>query len=239
MGKKRQRAGGSVKPTPTLSEQIERREQATLLREAQQRMQSGETLTPKHKAAVERHQQDTFLSVFLGCQKTFFAELLGAAPKVLVDNRDRRGFPWPVGKRDRVNGRDILRFLWRHFLENKPQGYTGKRTVDDILLEGASQELKDQYVREQIQEKQLQRRIKAHELELLEQAHIPTKEVRTLLGEVANLIAKKRESLERSLDGESLKIASRAFEDMADDIARKADGIDDGGDSEIESIDLA
>lgn len=231
MGKKRPKAAPTA-AGPTVTEQIEQREQARLLQSAQSK--GLRNLSANEKAAVARHEEGIFLRVFQSCRKTLLTELLATSAKVVVDNRNRRGFPWPLGKRDRVDVRDVLQFLWRFFLEHPlPEARPCELTEEDVLLAGASQDLKDEFLRERIRERRIVNQQKAIELQLLEDSYIPTKEVRTLLGEAAGLIAKKREHLERVLDGETLALVSRAFEDMAEDINRKGEAIDDGGRDQV------
>lgn len=226
MGKKRQKAAAAV-AQPTVTEQIEQREQAKLLQAAQAK--GLRDLTANEKAAVARHEEGIFLRVFASCRKTLATELFGTSSKVITDNRNRRGVPWPLGKRDRVDLRELVQFLWRYFLEHPlPEARPGGLTEEDVLLAGASQDLKDEFLRERIRERRIVNQQKSIELQLLEESHIPTKEVRIILAEAAGLIAKKRESLERILEGEAREVVSRAFEDMAEDINKKGEAIDDG-----------
>lgn len=233
MGKPRQRKAAGSATKPPITQQIEQAERAKLAKSAQKKLAAGESLTAHEKAEINRRQQETFLSVFLSCGRSLFADLLEASSKVLCDNRDRRGFPWPEGKRDPVDGRKILRFLWRYYLENKPsESSNRKRSTDEILLEGASPELKDEYVREQIREKQINRELKELDLAKAREAHLPTEAFRARLMEAGQLIAKKREYLERVLPDPQRTVVSQAFDDMADALEKRAQQVNDGSDLE-------
>lgn len=221
----------------TLSEQIEQREQRDLLASAQSK--GLRNLTGAEKSAVHKHETGTFDRVHASCTKTQVSEILEAAPKVILDNSRRRAFPWPTGKRDRVNLRDLTRWLWRYFLEHPlPEARAGGLTEDDVLLAGASQDLKDEFLRERIRERRLVNRQKTIDIVLAEESHLPTERVHGVFMGMAEVVRKKSSNLQRKFDGEVGQEIALAFEDLADAFEKRAIN-EFGNDSECEPTDTA
>ena len=230
---KQKRAAGNA--GPTLSEQIEQQEQRKLLASAQSK--GLRDLNASEKAAVRKHEEGIFTRVFSSCSKTLATWALGSSPKVIVDNARRRGFPWPEGKRDRVNLLDVTQWLWRYFLEHPlPEARSGNLTEDDVLLAGASQELKDEFLRQRILERRLVIRQKSMEVVLLEESHIPAEKVYGAFMAMAEVVRKRSANLQRKFDGEAGEQISLAFEDLADAFEKRALN-EFGNDSECEPAD--
>lgn len=221
MGKKRPESAAVGASPPTLSEQIDQQEQARLLREVQQRRQSGKPLTPKHKAAVRRHEESTLVRLLGGVGKTLAAWLLDSSSKVINDAMRKRGFPWPEGNRDRVNVVELLRWLWRYYIEHPlPDARAGGLTEEDVLLVGASPDLKDEFLRERIRERRLVNRQKSMELVLLEESHIPTERVAQFAMGLAEVARKRSEDEQRRFESrfgpDAAKMVAQMYEDFAD-----------------------
>ncbi|TWT35333.1 hypothetical protein KOR34_02230 [Posidoniimonas corsicana] len=223
MAKKQQRAAQAA----TLSEQIEQQEQAELLRSAKAKGFRG--LSGAEKAAVRKNEESTLVRLLGSVGKTLSAWLLDTQSKQIRDAMRNRGFPWPEGNKERVNLIELLRWLWRYFIEHPlPDAKPGGLTEDDVLLVGASQELKDEFLRQRIVERRLVIQQKEHELLLARESHLPTVEVQQVLAEAAQLIAKKREYLERTLPPEAARVVAQGFDDIADAIERQAEVIHEG-----------
>lgn len=221
---KPRRSKRTAEPEPSLTERIEQQELASLVRSAQAKIQQGQTasLSRAEKGALatyERMQLETYgLRYFRRMPKADAIDHLGSSSKVVTDNRERRGFPWPTGRRDPVDVQSILRWLWRYFLETEPA--THAADADGDLLRMASDELKDELIRERIEERKIANEQRRVELAALIGSYRPAEMYETLLGEMAEVIRRKRLELGKRLDGHVGEVVDRAFDDLADTFER-------------------
>ncbi|MEO0532223.1 MAG: hypothetical protein AAF266_16880, partial [Planctomycetota bacterium] len=174
------------------------------------------------------------MQLLAAAPKTLVCELMDTTSKVVTDNRKRRGFPWPVGQREPVDLRELLRFFWRYYLEGPAPAADG----EDLLLQGASQELKDELIRERIREKRIANEARAIELHRLRESHLPVEQVRTALAPLADLLARARSDLALRLEtidsvDEARQVIDQAWEDLYQDFeSETVSALDDSDEGE-------
>ncbi|MEN1680772.1 MAG: hypothetical protein AAGJ46_14380 [Planctomycetota bacterium] len=123
------------------------------------------------------------------------------------------------GRRVLVYAPDWLRD-WAQHTAGLPPGRTGQLTEDDVLLAGASQDLKDEFLRERIRERRLINRERSMELAHLEESHIPTERVSQFAMGLAEVARKRCEDeqgrFENKFGRDAAKMVAQMFEDFAD-----------------------
>lgn len=235
MARKR-RSKAAAEPEASLSERIKQQELAALVRAAQQKIQAGQVreLSRAEKKALEdyeRLQTETYgLRYFRRMPKSDAIDHLASSSKVVTDNRERRGFPWPTGRRDPVDMQAVLRWLWKYFLATEPAA--AAPDADGDLLRMASEELRDELIRQRIEERKIANEQKRVELQALVESYRPAELYETLLGEMAEIIRRKRLDLTKRFDGSVRETVDRAFDDMADSFERIIEEQLSGSDSD-------
>jgi len=182
---------------------------------ALQKRRGGEKLTQEEArvlrrieaAAEERRRWEYYATL----PKKHYVELSGRPTKVLNEQADRYGFPLR-GKTIDLGAvlRSIHDFLARH-----KHTLAAAISIDDPLLEGASQSLKNAYVKEQIKEKRekaalarLDRQEREHEL-------LSRDEVHDSLARIASIIRGCGDAMQRRFGPEALEILNDSL-DSAD-----------------------
>ena len=130
-----------------------------------------------------------------------------------------QGFPWPH-QTGTVDVGAVLRWYRERFVQGST---TVGGDVDDVLLAMASQELKDQFVRERIREKEITNQLKTIELQKAVDGLVPLEPIRTWHNALAGHISKTREKLARDADPKFRERVDEAFEDLAIDMQRLMD----------------
>lgn len=241
MAKKGRRKSVAAVPEPSVVDQIERAEQQRLRDSAAKKLKAGKRLVRDERAALRKAEDDMRMrhgmALLAAAPKTLVLGLLDTSSKVVTDNRKRRGFPWPSGQRDPVDIRGLLAYLWRYYLEGPAPAAHG----EDLLLQGASQELKDEFIRERIREKRITNESRAIDLDRLRESHLPIEKVRTALMPLADMLARARSDLALRLETitsleEAKQVIDQQWEDLYQDFEAEIDSSLNESD-EVEIVD--
>lgn len=218
MGSRKQ-ARVSAEPEPTVSQRLEQQELLRLSRAAQAKIQAKQPLTRAERTALARFEQQQTrthgVRYVRAMPKGDFLDLFGGSSKVYIEWRTRYGFPWPESA-GTVDVLEVGRWYRRQFVDGGQKVPT-TASEDDILLSGASQELKDEFIRERIKEKRITNQQKAIELEIERRSYVPLAPIIEAHNELAERIRKTRESLARQFDGQARERVELAFDDMIAD----------------------
>lgn len=207
----------------SIVERLQKQEEMQLVASANAKLRARQKPTGPELKALAKHEKlitEKYGGRLLrAAPKAFVLELLGTSSKVVTDNRKRRGFPWPEGRNSPVDLGKLLRWFWAFYLEHSGEPPRGA-SEEDVLLYGASQELKDEFLRERIVERRYSNEQRRLELQREIDQHVPIDVVETLLSGLAAAIRKKREDTTRNLSPRDAEKVGEAFEDLADDFLR-------------------
>lgn len=212
------------------SEQLD----ARLAAGALAKIKAGSTPTAAERNALKRierkREEDDRRRYYASVPKKHYCELSGRQNKVVNEQARRYGIP--------CDGREVDLFAVLRVFHDLLAKHGHKLLGDtgDPLLEGASQALKDQYVREQIREKKEKAILARLERLEREQKLLPRDLVHELLGHVAEALRNGGQTMQRqhgegpyTLLTEILEDAERTIAGFFDDHAPTAD--DDSGKS--------
>lgn len=204
---------------------VERLSAATRRRaaEAKQKRAEGKKLTGHDQAAIERLERATLADVlwqrcYQAIPKGDYVRLSGRPHKVVDEQGQRYGLP-VLG--DTIDLGELLGWLHDFLAEHK---YVLGSSIDDPLLAGASQALKDEYVRQQIAEKAQRTRLAELEVQEREGALIVRDVVHDFLAEVAGIVRRVAEAIQKHYGPEAHDIVAEGI----DDINRRADLLTSG-----------
>jgi len=208
-----------------LSEQIERRQQASLVAAARRKLEAQQELTQREVAALkkfEREQRDRYGTQYLSAMpKGDYAGLSGRQSKQLIEAADRYGFPYRPEEKTVDVGR-VLR--WFHdFLAANAGMLSGGGGGDDAILHLASKELKDEYVRKRIEEKAVDIERKRLEVAQLDESYGPIEPLRQYHRGMAGLLRGIRLKLTKRFEGVDQEFVEQAFDDLITDCERLGD----------------
>lgn len=221
----------------TLSERFERQQLAQLVQSAGDKIIRGEDPSRDEVRALKKFEREQLKSIgqkyLTSVPKTQFLQLFQGSTRAYIDWRDSYGFPWPENQKDGVDVREVMRFYRSRFAQGGVSLPPGA-DEDDILLQFASQDLKDELVRHRIREKDVTNRIKSLDLQKALEDWAPIEPIREWHNTLAELILRTREKIVKDLDGERKERAEQAFDDLGDDMARLVED-QFGGDSDTDS----
>lgn len=214
------------KNVQTLTERLRQRKEAALLRSAREKLAKGdENLTKAEEKAVanyEAAQRKKWGYPYLRAMpKGDYINYFDGSWRVNLDWRDEYGFPWPPERNARIDIVEIVNWYREQFIKRTTAPVFAD--TDDVLLGGASQELKDEYIRERIREKRITNQQKNLELEQQLENYVPIGPIIEAHNELAERIRKTRERLALRFDGEDREFVDRAFEDLISDYIRDVD----------------
>lgn len=203
-----------------------------LLQSARKKTAAGQTLTAREKKTVKdfelEKRREYGVQYLRAMPKGDFIKLFGGSFKVNIEWNAEYGFPWPdKGKHD-VDCVVMLEWYRDNFI-NGSRG--GSDNPEDILLQGASQSLKDEYVRERIREKRITNQHRTIELEAVKASYLPMTLIMETHNSLAERIRKTRERLTRHFDGEAKEKIELAFEGLVEDFIRDVEDKFGDGDS--------
>ena len=215
---KRNGAAISGEAEPSLEERLKRERRQRILQSIQQKRATGKPLTKAEQKELldidlERRREHG-VQYLRAMPKGDYLRLFGGSSKVHIEWRDEHGFPWPEKEIKTINLVEIVAWYRQQFIHG------GNEDSEDVLLRGASQTLKNEFVREKIREKQITNKQKAIELEKLQASYVPIGPIIEAHNELAERIRKTRERLVRDFDGEERDRIERAFDDLLDDFIR-------------------
>lgn len=206
------RAGAAV------ADQLERQRIATLVRSAEQKLRGGGTPNSRELSALkkfEREQLDRWGQHYLGAMpKGDYARVSGRQPKQLIDAADRYGFPYKPGDQSVDVGR-ILR--WFHDFLAANGAVAAAPDGEDAILHLASKELKDEFVRQRIEEKKLDVEKKKIENATLLESFVPIEPIRQCHNRQADRIRASRMKFAKRFDGEIREFFEQEFDDLIKD----------------------
>lgn len=207
-----------------IGERIERQQQARLVQAARQKLEQGQGLSTRELSAVkkfEREQLQLYGPQYLAAvPKGDYAHIVGRQPKQLIEAADRYGLPYKPHTRTVDVGR-LLRWFHDFLAANSDVLVSGN--ADDAILQLASKDLKDEFVRKRIEEKDVDIRRKQHELAQLNESYLPIEPIRHYHNEAATLIRALRMKLAKRFEGDDKEFVEIAFDDLFVDYERLAD----------------
>lgn len=198
-----------------------------------EKLDKGEKPNRDEARALKKWEQQQFEEhgqrYLAGMPKGHVTEILGSPASTLIKQHEASGLPYPKEKTALVDGRELLRFLWKRFI--------GGETAESEEAARLSRELALELAREKLREKQIANRKREMEMRLLEEAHIPTAMVETFAMGMAEVTRKKGENAQRTFEKEYGLEAAEAVHALLEDIAsawerRALNEFGDGSDSE-------
>jgi hypothetical protein len=210
-----------------LVDQIQRRQRDTLVAAAKAKLSASpqQQLTSRELSALrawEAEQLVRFGRAYLAAMpKADYSDIVGRQSKQLIELARKYQFPYPAGRKDPVDVNRILR--WFHDFLATNAALLSSGGGDDPVLHLASGKLKDEYVRKCIEQKEIDNERKTVELANLVESNVPIDDVRDYHNKVADRLRKVRETLAKKLNGESLELAERIYDNLIDDLEKTAD----------------
>lgn len=179
---------------------------------AAEKLGRGETPTKTELAAYERQKrirEERALRLLIkSVPKKLYCQITGRQPKVVNEQADRYGVPL---RGDTIDVGNVLE--WLHDFLAKHGRTILAQSPDDLLLEGASQQLKDAYVREQIKEKAA--KAKLAELDLAQRSGelVLAAEIHDHLTRFASILRRTGEALQRRFGPDAQRILDKGLDD--------------------------
>lgn len=150
-----------------------------------------------------------------------YAQAIGRQSKQLIEAADRYGLPYPRDRRATIDVGKVLR--WFHDFLAQNAGLLASARGDDPVLQLASGKLKDDYVRERIQQAQIDNERKRIELANSIGICAPIEPLRQYHNQEAELIRKFRLKLAKRFDGDDREFIENGFEELFDNLDRLAE----------------
>ncbi|MGD9632561.1 MAG: hypothetical protein AB7G28_22695 [Pirellulales bacterium] len=220
MGKQQVAGSGGA-----LADQIARQQRASVIQAAKKKLEAGEQLTTRELSELrkwEAEQTERYGKAYIAAMpKSAYADYAGRQPKQLIELAQRYGFPYPAGRADPVDVGRIIRWL-HDFLAANAASLAGG-SPEDAILQLASPKLKDELVRECIENKRLDNEKRRYENARLAEDYVPIEPLQLFHDRLADRIRKVRERFGRRFQGEHLDFAERLFDDLIDDIEKLCD----------------
>jgi len=186
---------------------------------AREKQARGESPSHREAQALERNkrlQRDQLrLALIRSVPKKVYCQLTGRQPRTVNDQADKYGVPL---RGDSVDLGAVVE--WLHDFLAKHGRAIRSQSPDDLLLEGASQELKDEYIRQQIVEKRAKARLA--ELDLAQRAGelVTAASIHELLTRFASILRRKGEALQRRFGPDAQRIMDEGLDDCDRELDR-------------------
>ncbi|MBE3132301.1 MAG: hypothetical protein IMZ55_02425 [Acidobacteria bacterium] len=192
----------------------------TLARGAIAKHGRGEKATREEAAAEAQArawaEEQSRLVHYRTVPKRHLCRLFDRQTKVLHEWADRYGFPF---RGETLDLFAVCKAISEYLSRNK---YSLPDGSEDPLLAGASQALKDEYVRAQIDEKKKRAALLEIEIREREDRLVSREEIHAGLGRIAAILRDAGEKLQRKFGPEAHRLLSEAL----DDAIREMDGTD-------------
>lgn len=215
-------------PAASLADRIDREQRETLAAQALRKRATGQTLTHRELSAitkVERERTEHFGAAYLAAMpKGDYAILSGRQPKQLIELATKYGFPYPTGRNAKtVDVRAILRWFHDFHARNAGQLAAGSGdSSDESILQLCSKELKDEFIRQKIEQSRIDNARKKIELESLSENYLPVEPLRQFHNRLAELLRRIRTKFAKHFDADDREFAEQAFESLITDWQRLA-----------------
>lgn len=224
-----------------LADQLDRQRIAALVRSAEQKLRNGEVPNARETAALkkfEREQLDRWGSLYISAMpKGDYARMSGRQSKQLIEAADNYGLPYRPDSKTVDVGR-MLR--WFHDFLAANAGMLAGGSSDDAILHLASKELKDEFVRVRINEKNIDTERKRIELAHLADNYVPIEPLRQYHNELAGLIKRLRMKFAKRFEGQEKEFVERSFEDLNSEFDQLAEShFNDGNATDIDTANAA
>lgn len=204
-----------------------------LVAAALEKRRAGQTPTRAEARALARFQREAQAQqrrdALAACPKKLYCELSGRQVKVLNEQAARYGIPCGSAT---VDLGAVVRWLHDFLARNKTL-LSG--ASEDPLLAGASQQLKDDYVRAQVAEKREKARLA--QLDRLEREGrlLDAAAVHRLTSQLATILRAKSEALQRLYGPGAVKILNEGLDDAQGEIDRYFAAALDDDDTDIDA----
>lgn len=208
----------------SLSERLELQQQQQLAKSYREKLASGQRTTRAEQRAFAKieqlHLQEFGLRFLDRMPKKHYQRITARQSKQLLECSDRYGFPYDVSA-PTVNVSRILRWFHDFLAANGSSLVTSDG--EDAILQLASKELKDEYVKRRIAEKDLDIERKRIEVETLSSKYVPIEPLREYHNSLSRLLRRLQMKLAKHFDGEDREIIENGFDDLIHDCERLAE----------------
>ena len=204
-------AGPPTVATPAVSP-AERAERA-LISAALAKVERGEVATAQERSALKRFQheqeEEKRWQFYRSIPKSHWREMSGRTPRVLIDQAERYGFPYPHGPKAAIELPAVVKWL-HDFLAKNAMRLSAPET-DDPLLAGSNSPALEEYRRERTKIARLERMQREGSL-------LPRDTVHELLGRIASVLRSAGENLARQHGPDAHQILDEALDDAQREI---------------------